>query len=141
MARVKRSVNGKKHSRAILSEARGYTGSRSRHFKAANEQVMHSLRYAYRDRRARKGEFRRLWIVRINAACREHEMSYSQFIAGLKAARGRCRPQDPRRPRGARARDRSARSSAPHARRSTLPEVDASVNDTVCRSQTHDGPA
>src|SRR3954464_6978432 len=86
MARVKRSVNGKKHSRAILKEAKGYTAPRSRHFKAANEQVMHSLRYAYRDRRARKGEFRRLWIVRINAACREHEMSYSQFIAGLKAA-------------------------------------------------------
>ena len=86
MARVKRSVNGKKHSRAILKEARGYTGSRSRHFKAANEQVMHSLRYAYRDRRARKGEFRKLWIVRINAACREHDMSYSRFIAGLKAA-------------------------------------------------------
>src|SRR5882672_11768360 len=86
MARVKRSVNGKKHRRAVLESARGYTGSRSRHFKAANEQVMHSLRYAYRDRRARKGEFRRLWIVRINAACREHEMSYSQFIAGLRAA-------------------------------------------------------
>ena len=86
MARVKRSVNGKKHSRAILKEARGYTGARSRHFKAANEQVMHSLRYAYRDRRARKGEFRRLWIVRINAACRLHDISYSRFIAGLKAA-------------------------------------------------------
>src|SRR3954469_8373851 len=94
MARVKRSVNGKKHSRAVLADARGYTGSpgrpspapRSRHFKAANEQVMHSLRYAYRDRRARKGEFRRLWIVRINAACREHEMSFPPFIAGLKAA-------------------------------------------------------
>src|SRR5205085_3718607 len=86
MARVKRSVNGKKHSRAVLASARGYTGARSRHFKAANEQVMHSLRYAYRDRRARKGEFRRLWIVRINAACRENEISYSRFIAGLKAA-------------------------------------------------------
>ena len=86
MARVKRSVNGKKHRRAVLDSARGYTGSRSRHFKAANEQVMHSLRYAYRDRRARKGEFRRLWIVRINAACRAHDISYSRFIAGLKAA-------------------------------------------------------
>src|ERR1700674_809273 len=86
MARVKRSVNGKKHRRAILDSARGYTSSRSRHFKAANEQVMHSLRYAYRDRRARKGEFRRLWIVRINAACRAHDISYSRFIAGLKAA-------------------------------------------------------
>ena len=86
MARVKRSVNGKKHSRAILKEARGYTGSRSRHFKAANEQVMHSLRYAYRDRRARKGEFRKLWIQRINAACRLNGISYSRFISGLRVA-------------------------------------------------------
>jgi len=86
MARVKRSVNGKKHRRAVLESARGYTGARSRHFKAANEQVMHSLRYAYRDRRARKGEIRRVWIVRINAACREQGISYSRFIAGLKAA-------------------------------------------------------
>ena len=86
MARVKRSVHGKKHRRAVLEAAKGYSGNRSRSFKAANEQVMHSLRYAYRDRRARKGEFRRLWIVRINAACREHDMSYSQFVAGLKAA-------------------------------------------------------
>jgi large subunit ribosomal protein L20 len=86
MARVKRSVAGKKHRRAILEEAQGYTGARSRHYRKANEQVMHSLRYAYRDRRARKGEFRRLWIVRINAACRQHDMSYSRFMAGLKAA-------------------------------------------------------
>ena len=86
MARVKRSVNGRKHRRAILEEAQGYTGARSRHFRKANEQVMHSGNYAYRDRRARKGEFRRLWIVRINAACRTHDMSYSQFVAGLKAA-------------------------------------------------------
>jgi large subunit ribosomal protein L20 len=86
MARVKRSVSGRKHRRAVLEQAQGYTGSRSRHFRKANEQVMHSGQYAYRDRRARKGQFRRLWIVRINAACREHEISYSQFIAGLKAA-------------------------------------------------------
>jgi large subunit ribosomal protein L20 len=86
MARVKRSVNAKKHRRAILEQAQGYSGARSRHYRKANEQVMHSLRYAYRDRRARKGEFRRLWIVRINAACREHEISYSRFMAGLKAA-------------------------------------------------------
>src|SRR3954468_21138094 len=85
MARVKRSVAGKKHRRAILEEAQGYTGARSRHFKKANEQVMHSGVYAYRDRRARKGEFRRLWIVRINAACRQNDISYSRFIAGLKA--------------------------------------------------------
>src|SRR5881227_1276624 len=86
MARVKRSVAGKKHRRAILEEAQGYTGARSRHFRKANEQVMHSLRYAYRDRRVRKGEFRRLWIVRINAACRQHDMPYSRFMAGLRAA-------------------------------------------------------
>ncbi len=70
MARVKRSVHGKKHRRAVLEAAQGYSGARSRSFRKANEQVMHSLQYAYRDRRARKGEFRRLWIVRINAACR-----------------------------------------------------------------------
>ena len=86
MARVKRSVNGKKHRRAVLESARGYTGSRSRHFKAANEQVMHSLRYAYRDRRARKRDFRSLWIVRINAAARECGLSYSRFISGLQKA-------------------------------------------------------
>jgi large subunit ribosomal protein L20 len=86
MARVKRSVHGKKHRRAVLEAAQGYSGARSRSFRKANEQVMHSLQYAYRDRRARKGEFRRLWIVRINAACREHDISYSRFIAGLKAA-------------------------------------------------------
>ena len=86
MARVKRAVQGKKHRRAILERAEGYSGSRSRHLRAANEQVMHSGNYAFRDRRARKGEFRKLWIMRINAACREEGMSYSQFIAGLKAA-------------------------------------------------------
>ena len=86
MARVKRSVHSKKRRRATLEAAQGYSGSRSRHLRKANEQVMHSGNYAFRDRRARKGEFRRLWIVRINAACREHDMSYSQFVAGLKAA-------------------------------------------------------
>jgi len=86
MARVKRAVHGRKHRRAVLEQARGYYGNKSRSFRSANEQVMHSLQYAYRDRRARKGEFRRLWIVRINAACRERDMSYSRFMAGLKAA-------------------------------------------------------
>ncbi len=86
MARVKRAVQGKKHRRAILERAQGYTGSRSRHVRAAHEQVMHSGQYAFRDRRARKGEFRKLWIMRINVACREQDMSYSAFIAGLKAA-------------------------------------------------------
>src|SRR6188472_2215905 len=86
MARVKRAVHSKKHRRATLERAQGYYGNKSRSYRAANEQVMHSLRYAYRDRRARKGEFRRLWIQRINAACRENGTSYSRFIAGLKAA-------------------------------------------------------
>src|SRR6476659_9286395 len=86
MARVKRSVNGRKHRRAILEEAQGYSGARSRHFRKANEQVMHSLRYSYRDRRARRVGVRRLWIVGINAARRQHDISYSRFMAGLKAA-------------------------------------------------------
>ena len=86
MARVKRSVHGKKHRRAVLEQAKGYYGNKSRSFKSANEQVMHSLQYAYRDRRARKGDFRQLWIQRINAACRQNGLSYSRFIAGLRAA-------------------------------------------------------
>ena len=86
MARVKRSVHGKKHRRAVLDAAKGYYGNKSRSFRAANEQLMHSGQYAYRDRRARKGQFRRLWIVRINAACRQNEISYSRFMAGLRAA-------------------------------------------------------
>jgi len=86
MARVKRAVHGKKHRRTVLERAQGYYGNKSRSFRAANEQVMHSLAYAYRDRRARKGDFRQLWIQRINAATREHGMSYSRFIAGLHRA-------------------------------------------------------
>src|SRR6266852_8029703 len=86
MARVKRAVHAKKHRRAVREEAQGYFGNKSRSFRAANEQVMHSLQYAFRDRRARKGDFRQLWIQRINAATRLHGMSYSRFIAGLKAA-------------------------------------------------------
>jgi len=86
MARVKRAVHGKKHRRAVLERAQGYYGNKSRSFRSANEQVMHSLAYAYRDRRARKGDFRQLWIQRINAGARLHGVSYSRFIAGLKAA-------------------------------------------------------
>ncbi len=86
MARVKRAVHGKKHRRSVLEQAKGYYGNKSRSFKAANEQVMHSLQYAYRDRRARKGDFRQLWIQRINAAARANGISYSRFISGLKAA-------------------------------------------------------
>jgi large subunit ribosomal protein L20 len=86
MARVKRAVHSKKHRRAVLEQAQGYFGNKSRSYRAAHEQVMHSLQYAYRDRRARKGDFRQLWIQRINAAARVHGMSYSRLIAGLKAA-------------------------------------------------------
>lgn len=86
MARVKRAVHARKKHRKVMTRAKGYSGAKSRRYKAANEQVMHSMQYAYRDRRARKGEFRRLWITRINAAAREHGMTYSQLIAGLKAA-------------------------------------------------------
>ena len=86
MARVKRAVGSKKHRRQVLEKAKGYYGNKSRSYRAAHEQVMQSGQYAFRDRRARKGEFRKLWIQRINAACRLHDMSYSQFIAGLHAA-------------------------------------------------------
>ena len=86
MARVKRGVAAKKRHKKVLRQAKGYYGNKSRSFQAANEQVMRSGNYAYRDRRARKGEMRRLWIQRINAACRLNDMSYSRFIAGLNAA-------------------------------------------------------
>ena len=86
MARVKRAVNAKKSRRQVLERAKGYYGNKSRSVRAANEQVMKSGQYAFRDRRAKKGEFRRLWIQRINAACRLNGISYSKFIAGLNAA-------------------------------------------------------
>ena len=86
MARVKGGVHAKKKHSAVLSKARGYYGNRSRSFKSANEAVMHAGNYAFRDRRARKGEMRRLWIQRINAACRLNDISYSRFIGGLKKA-------------------------------------------------------
>jgi large subunit ribosomal protein L20 len=86
MPRVKRSVHGRKKRRAVLEQAKGYYGARSRRYRVAKEQLLHSGVYAYRDRRRRKGEFRRLWIVRIGAAARVNGMSYSLFIRGLKAA-------------------------------------------------------
>ena len=86
MARVKRAVGSKKHRKQTLERAKGYYGNKSRSVRAANEQVMRSGQYAFRDRRARKGEFRRLWIQRINAGCRANDMSYSRFLAGLNAA-------------------------------------------------------
>lgn len=86
MARVKRAVQAKKAHRKVLDRAKGYKGARSRRFRTANEQVMQAMQDAYRDRRDRKGQFRRLWITRINAAARQNGLSYSQFMAGLKAA-------------------------------------------------------
>jgi len=86
MARTKSSVHSKKRRRQVLGRAKGYYGNKSRSFRAANEQVMHSGNYAFRDRRARKGEFRKLWIQRINAACRQNGTTYSRFINGLKSA-------------------------------------------------------
>ena len=86
MARVKRSVNAHKKRREVLEQASGYRGQRSRLYRKAKEQVTHSLVYAYRDRRARKGDFRKLWIQRINAAARAEGMTYNRFIAGLKTA-------------------------------------------------------
>ena len=86
MARVKRAVNAQKKRREVLEAASGYRGQRSRLYRKAKEQVTHSLVYAYRDRRARKGDFRRLWIQRINAAARAQGMTYNRFIQGLGLA-------------------------------------------------------
>jgi large subunit ribosomal protein L20 len=86
MARVKRSVNAHKKRREVLEQASGYRGQRSRLYRKAKEQVQHSMMYAYRDRRARKGDFRKLWIQRINAAARAEGMTYNRFLAGLKTA-------------------------------------------------------
>jgi large subunit ribosomal protein L20 len=86
MARVKRAVHGRKHHRAVLEQAKGYYGNKSRSYRAANEQLMHSMQYAYRDRRARKGDFRKLWIQRINAGSRANGLSYSRLINGLHRA-------------------------------------------------------
>jgi large subunit ribosomal protein L20 len=86
MARVKRAVNAHKKRRTILERAEGYRGQRSRLYRKAKEQVTHSLVYAYRDRHARKGEFRRLWIQRINAAARQNGLTYNRLIQGLNLA-------------------------------------------------------
>src|SRR6187397_142342 len=86
MARVKRAVNAHKKRRVILERASGYRGQRSRLYRKAKEQVTHSLVYAYRDRRKRKGDFRRLWIQRINAASRANGLTYNRFIQGLNLA-------------------------------------------------------
>jgi large subunit ribosomal protein L20 len=86
VARVKRAVNAHKKRRSTLEQASGYRGQRSRLYRKAKEQLLHSLNYAYRDRRTRKGDFRQLWITRINAAARQNGMTYNRFIQGLKAA-------------------------------------------------------
>src|SRR4051794_10429784 len=86
MARVKRAVNAHKKRRTTLERASGYRGQRSRLYRKAKEQVTHSLVYSYRDRKAKKGDFRKLWIQRINAAARANGMTYNRFVQGLKAA-------------------------------------------------------
>ena len=86
MPRVKRAVNAHKKRRTVLNCAKGYYGAKSRSYRAAKEQVQHSLQYQYRDRRAKKREIRRLWITRINAAARINGLSYSVFMNGLKKA-------------------------------------------------------
>ena len=86
MARVKRAVNAQKKRREVLERASGYRGQRSRLYRKAKEQVLHSMTYAYRDRKDRKGNFRRLWIQRINAAARANGLTYNRFVQGLKAA-------------------------------------------------------
>src|SRR5260221_9018793 len=86
MARVKRALNAQKKRRVTLERAKGYRGQRSRLYRKAKEQMLHSMTYAYRDRKDRKGQFRRLWIQRINAAARANGMTYNRFVQGLKAA-------------------------------------------------------
>jgi large subunit ribosomal protein L20 len=86
VARVKRAVNAHKKRREVLEQASGYRGQRSRLYRKAKEQVTHSLVYSYRDRKQRKGDFRQLWITRINAAARENGMTYNRFIQGLRLA-------------------------------------------------------
>ena len=86
MPRVKRSVHAQKKRRKVLEQAKGYWGRKSTHYRYAKEQVEHSLVYAYRDRKAKKRTFRRLWIMRINAGARQHGLSYNQLVSGLKKA-------------------------------------------------------
>ncbi|WP_420124000.1 50S ribosomal protein L20 [Nakamurella sp.] len=86
MARVKRAVNAQKKRRVVLERASGYRGQRSRLYRKAKEQMLHSATYAYNDRRKRKNDFRKLWIVRINAACRAEGLTYNRFMQGLKLA-------------------------------------------------------
>ena len=102
MARVKRAVNAKKKRKVVLERASGYRGQRSRLYRKAKEQMLHSMTYAYRDRKDRKGAFRRLWIQRINAAARAERHDLQPPDPGPATGRHRGGPQDPRRPRGQR---------------------------------------
>jgi large subunit ribosomal protein L20 len=86
MTRVKRGVTARHRHKKVLQQTAGHSGSRHRLFKTANESLLHALSYQYRDRRARKRDFHRLWITRINAAAREHGLSYSRFMAALAAS-------------------------------------------------------
>ena len=86
MARVKRAVNAQKKRRTTLEAASGYRGQRSRLYRKAKEQLLHSATYQYRDRKAKKGDFRQLWITRINAAARENNITYNRLIQGLRLA-------------------------------------------------------
>jgi large subunit ribosomal protein L20 len=86
VARVKRALNAKKKRKVVLDRASGYRGQRSRLYRKAKEQMLHSMTYSYRDRKDRKGQFRRLWIQRINAASRAHGLTYNRLIQGLKLA-------------------------------------------------------
>ena len=86
MARVKRAVNAQKKRREVLEKASGYRGQRSRLYRKAKEQLLHSATYEYRDRKKRKGDFRQLWITRINAAARANDMTYNRFVQGLRLA-------------------------------------------------------
>src|ERR1700739_4465454 len=88
MARVKRALNAQKKRRVTLERAKGYRGQRSRLYRKAKEQMLHSMTYAYRDRKDRKGNFRRLWIQRINAAARANGLTYNRFVQGLRVAGG-----------------------------------------------------
>ena len=97
MARATNSPASRKRRKKVLKYAKGYFGSKSKLFRYAKEAVQHAWQYAYRDRKKKKGEWRSLWIIRVNAACRAAGISYSRFVEGLKAAGHRTRPQGARR--------------------------------------------
>ncbi len=99
MARIKRGVHGLKHRRKVMKLVKGFRAARRRNYRVANEALLKSLAYAFRDRRVRKRDFRSLWISRINAAVRREGLSYSKFMNGLKKSRRHAQPQGPLRTR------------------------------------------